>query len=97
MLNSDGTFSVMNEKKEKIKNQELKAIKKKAIKPPFFLRLEINGSVIAIDSNNAEPYYESRPVTGNPPFCLTLDDDGDVKVCDIRGPLCSIFTWVFDQ
>jgi len=82
----------MNEKREKIKNQEFMARKKRAIKPPFFLRLETNGSVIAIDSNNAEPYYESHPVTGIPPFCLTLDDDGDVKVYDLRGPLGSIFT-----
>jgi hypothetical protein len=26
-----------------------------------------------------------------------LDDDGDVKVYDLRGPLGSIFTWVCDQ
>ncbi|KRX05954.1 C2 domain [Pseudocohnilembus persalinus] len=59
-------------------------------RPPYFLRLENDGRLNAIDGTG-QTYYSSRqpnqPMVGNAPFKLVMQNDGRIAVYDINQPI----------
>jgi len=84
VLAFDGSLCVLN----RTTNQVLFKIAQYSrgnLIPPFYLKLEHNGSLVAYDATLV-PYWTSVPVFGSPPYRLRMGDDGKATINDSSNP-----------